>query len=134
DRNASQGAPFYRLVDFAPGLDDAERAGLEAALQASGLLAAWVLADGRAGAVADPEVAELLAAPADPVAGRTLADVLVAAVEPGCPVPTEVVERVLRAVGIIDGESSAGLAVSTSGQWQAGVLSGVHGKQAAEFV
>ncbi|HJP74069.1 MAG TPA: TIGR02680 family protein [Pseudonocardiaceae bacterium] len=134
DRDASQGAPFYRLVDFAPGLDDAERAGLEAALQASGLLAAWVLADGRDGVVADPEVAELLAAPADPAKGRTLADVLVAAVEPGCPVPTEVVERVLRAVGLLDGAFSAGLAVSTSGQWQAGVLSGALTKQAAEFV
>ncbi len=135
DRDASEGAPFYRLVDFAPGLDETERAGLEAALQASGLLAAWVLADGRDGAVADPEVAELLAAPADPASGRTLADVLVASVEPGCPVRTEVVERVLRAVGLLDGKpASGGLAVSTSGQWRAGVLSGALTKQAAEFV
>ncbi|HEX4225080.1 MAG TPA: TIGR02680 family protein [Pseudonocardiaceae bacterium] len=134
DRDASSGASFYRLVDFAPDLDDAERAGLEAALQASGLLAAWVLADGRDGAVADPEVAELLAAPTDPVTGQTLADVLVAAVEPGCPVPTEVVERVLRAVGLIADNPQVGLAVSTSGQWQAGVLSGALTKQAAEFV
>ncbi|HEY2696423.1 MAG TPA: TIGR02680 family protein [Pseudonocardiaceae bacterium] len=134
DRDASQGASFYRLVDFAPDLDDAQRAGLEAALQASGLLAAWVLADGRAGAVADPEVAELLAAPADAASGRTLADVLVPAVEPGCPVPTEVVERVLRAVGIVESGQTAGLAVATNGQWQAGVLSGAHEKQAAEFV
>ena len=134
DRDPSAGASFYRLVDFAPGLDDAERAGLEAALQASGLLAAWVLADGRDGAVADPEVAELLAAPSDPVTGRTLADVLVAAVEPGCPVPTEVVERVLRAVALLDGDTAPGLAVSTGGGWQAGVLSGALTKQAAEFV
>ena len=37
-RDPSTGAPFYRLVDFTASLTDAERAGLEAALQASGLL------------------------------------------------------------------------------------------------
>ncbi|RLK54719.1 SbcC/MukB-like Walker B domain-containing protein [Actinokineospora cianjurensis] len=42
------GAPFYRLVDFA-GLTDTERAGLEAALQGSGLLTAWVRPDGGIG-------------------------------------------------------------------------------------
>ncbi|MQA96726.1 MAG: TIGR02680 family protein [Streptosporangiales bacterium] len=41
-RDPATGAPFYRLVDFAPGLTDPDRAGLEAALQASGLLDAWI--------------------------------------------------------------------------------------------
>ena len=36
------GAPLWRLCDFAPGLDDAARAGLERALEASGLLDARV--------------------------------------------------------------------------------------------
>ncbi|ONI86047.1 TIGR02680 family protein [Saccharothrix sp. ALI-22-I] len=42
ERDATAGAPFYRLVDFQPTVDAAERAGLEAALEASGLLDAWV--------------------------------------------------------------------------------------------
>ncbi|MFT7840840.1 SbcC/MukB-like Walker B domain-containing protein [Saccharothrix sp. BKS2] len=42
DRGVPTGAPFYRLVDFHPSVPDEERAGLEAALEASGLLDAWV--------------------------------------------------------------------------------------------
>ncbi|MEU4446583.1 SbcC/MukB-like Walker B domain-containing protein [Actinosynnema sp. NPDC050801] len=42
DRDSATGAPFYRLVDFDPSVDEAARAGLEAALEASGLLDAWV--------------------------------------------------------------------------------------------
>lgn len=45
-RDASAGAPFYRLVDFHPSLSPEERAGLEAALEASGLLDAWVTPSG----------------------------------------------------------------------------------------
>lgn len=41
------GAPLWQLVDFHDGLDAAQRAGLEAALEASGLLDAWVDPDGR---------------------------------------------------------------------------------------
>jgi uncharacterized protein (TIGR02680 family) len=36
------GAPLWQLVEFRDGLDDDQRAGLEAALEASGLLDAWV--------------------------------------------------------------------------------------------
>ncbi|PSL54441.1 putative exonuclease SbcCD C subunit [Saccharothrix carnea] len=42
DRDVTTGAPFYRLVDFHPTVADSARAGLEAALEASGLLDAWV--------------------------------------------------------------------------------------------
>ncbi|MFD7652618.1 SbcC/MukB-like Walker B domain-containing protein [Actinosynnema sp. NPDC059797] len=42
DRDPSTGAPFYRLVDFHPSVGAEHRAGLEAALEASGLLDAWV--------------------------------------------------------------------------------------------
>jgi hypothetical protein len=41
------GAPLWQLVEFHDGLDAAQRAGLEAALEASGLLDAWVDPDGR---------------------------------------------------------------------------------------
>jgi uncharacterized protein (TIGR02680 family) len=40
------GAPLWQLVDFRKSLDDSQRAGLEAALEASGLLDAWVNPDG----------------------------------------------------------------------------------------
>lgn len=45
-REGRPGAPLWRLVDFQPHLDAGQRAGLEAALEASGLLDAWLAPDG----------------------------------------------------------------------------------------
>jgi len=134
ERDPSQGSAFHRLVDFAPGLDDAERAGLEAALQGSGLLNAWVRADG---VPEEPGLAEVLAHPADAVPGRTLADLLVPAPEPGCPVPTTVIDRILAAVPVTDDPDAAdttGLVLTTTGRWRAGVLVGAWHKDTAEYV
>jgi len=41
------GAPLWQLVDFQETLSTAERAGIEAGLEASGLLDAWVSPDGQ---------------------------------------------------------------------------------------
>ena len=130
-RDPASGAAFYQLVDFAPDLPALARAGLEAALQASGLLAAWVRADGQV----DPGVADLFAVAGTPSA-TPLSAALVTAVEPGCAVPSAVVERVLAAVTLADGPLPAvdGLVVSVSGQWRAGVLAGAMTKRTAEFV
>ncbi|MEU8476380.1 hypothetical protein [Streptomyces hygroscopicus] len=45
-RDRTPGAPLWRLVDFHDHVTPDERAGLEAALEASGLLDAWVCPDG----------------------------------------------------------------------------------------
>jgi hypothetical protein len=45
-RQGRAGAPLWRLVDFRDHVDAAARVGLEAALEASGLLDAWVTPDG----------------------------------------------------------------------------------------
>ena len=124
-RDPAVGAAFYQLVDFVPSLSAGERAGLEAALQASGLLSAWVRADGEVEFVAD------LFAVGGAACSSALSSVLVPAVEPGCPVPVSVVARVLDAVGVGDGP---GLVVGLDGRWSAGVLAGSMTKEAAEFV
>ncbi|WP_246292495.1 SbcC/MukB-like Walker B domain-containing protein, partial [Lentzea indica] len=118
DRDPAVGAPFYRLVDFVPALTDAERAGLEAALQASGLLDAWVTPQ-------DIELNDVLAVPRPAVDGRSLADFLVPAVE-GSPVPETLVADLLHAVSLDD--------ISTDGAWRAGVLTGRWTKPEAEFI
>ncbi|HEX6347719.1 TIGR02680 family protein [Umezawaea sp.] len=123
-RDPLTGTPFYRLVDFHAGVDDAGRAGLESALQASGLLDAWVAVDG---AVAD----DVTATPREAVTGPSLASVLVPAVEPGSVVPAEVVAGLLAAVSL---DTGSGLALSTDGRWRAGVLGGSWRKPAAEFI
>lgn len=135
-RDPTRGAPFYRLVDFAPGVNPADQAGLEAALQSSGLLTAWVSADG---AVNDPPMADVLALPGGRSGGVSgLAAVLVPAAEPDCPVPTEVITAVLNAVTLgtpgSDGETATGLVVWPDGHWRSGVLTGGMSKPEAEFV
>ncbi|OLR90177.1 TIGR02680 family protein [Actinokineospora bangkokensis] len=127
ERDPAAGAPFYRLVDFAPGLPKAARAGVEAALQASGLLTAWVAADGSV----DAAVGDVLAAAGDPVPSP-LGAALVPAVDPGSPVPAAVVAGLLASVSFE--QAGPGLAVWSDGRWQAGVLRGALAKPDAEFV
>ncbi|MEU3645344.1 TIGR02680 family protein [Lentzea sp. NPDC034063] len=118
DRDSAVGAPFYRLVDFVPSLTDEERAGLEAALQASGLLDAWVTP-------ADAELNDVLAVPRPAADGRSLTDYLVPAVE-GSPVPEAFVADLLKAVSLDD--------MTTTGDWRTGVLTGRWTKPEAEFI
>ena len=96
ERTEQDGRAFYRLVDFQPSLDDAQRAGLEAALQASGLLNAWVSAQGTVAGFED-----VLAAPGEAGSAGTLAELLVPAPEPGCPVPAEHVAALLASVSTV---------------------------------
>lgn len=128
DRDPAAGAAFYRLVDFALALSPAERAGCEAALESSGLLNAWVTADGT---LTDATSRDLTAIVAGPAVSPSLADVLVPAVPPGSPVSADLVTQVLTRVGL---DTDAGLSISLDGRWRAGVLTGAMTKPAAEFV
>ena len=47
-RSGRAGAPLWQLLDFRDAVEPPQRAGLEAALEASGLLDAWVTPDGQA--------------------------------------------------------------------------------------
>ena len=129
DRKLSVGAPLWRLVDFAESVSDSTRASVEAALEASGLLDAWV---GRRGEIdghdifADPEA--LL-----PVTGRSLADVLVP--EQDAAVNPEDVRRLLTAVAFDEQlplESPA--AMGATGTWRMGALTGSWHKEDAAFI
>ncbi|WP_416978797.1 TIGR02680 family protein [Streptomyces sp. T028] len=97
-RTPGTGAPLYRLVDFADDLGPGARAGLEAALEASGLLDAWVRADGT---VLDPATRDTLLLPGVPVAGATLARLLRPVAAPDTGVRAEQVQRVLEAVAVV---------------------------------
>ncbi|MFE6337318.1 TIGR02680 family protein [Streptomyces sp. NPDC057806] len=133
-RTLGTGAPLYRLIDFADDLAPTARAGLEAALEASGLLDAWVCADGT---VVDPATRDTLLTPGTPPAGPTVADVLHPVTAPDSGVTTEQVERVLHAVALVT-EGATGTtaesALGTDGSWKLGVARGRHTKQTAEYV
>ncbi|MCE7008356.1 TIGR02680 family protein [Kibdelosporangium philippinense] len=126
-RDSATGAAFYQLVDFKADLSEADRAGLESAMEASRLLNAWVTVEGSV-----PDLEDVLASPGDGVPGASLADVLVAVDVPDSSVPASRVTALLNGIGL--GESSASMSLSVDGHWRAGTLHGRGSKPAAEFV
>ena len=132
DRSGLDGAPLWRLVDFRPDVEPAVRAGVEAALEASGLLDAWVRPDGTALDGARLDVA-LPLGPAVP--GPTLADVLVPDVDaPG--VHPGVVTGLLERIAWERPEATAvdGTAIDGAGRWWLGALHGRAQKAQAQYV
>ncbi|MEV3872324.1 TIGR02680 family protein [Streptomyces sp. NPDC049906] len=135
ERDPARGEPFYRLVDFAEHLPPAERAGLEAALEASGILDAWVGADG---VPLDPGTRDTLlgAGPVPPGVATLAAALRPAAPRFACGITAEQVERLLAGVALVPAgeEVGAASAVHVDGGWRLGALSGRHHKDVAEYV
>ncbi|QUH00164.1 TIGR02680 family protein [Saccharopolyspora erythraea] len=123
DRSTMTGAPLWRLVDFADTTSETVHGPIEAALQASGLLDAWI---GHNGAVAGHDVfadpAVLAAVP------MSLADVLVP--EQDAEVPADVVRKLLSTVAFGDElppEHPA--AIGADGSWRLGNVTGTWSKE-----
>ncbi|MFB7055945.1 TIGR02680 family protein [Streptomyces vinaceus] len=136
-RDQAPGAPLWRLVDFREAVADHDRAGLEAALEASGLLDAWVCPDGVALAADGHDV--ILAPNTGPVEGASLADVLRPAVDHGdaqaAQVGVETVARLLEAIGLgPTSEATDGTWLAPDGRHRVGVLTGRWAKPAAEYI
>ncbi|GAB3173796.1 hypothetical protein GCM10027059_45460 [Myceligenerans halotolerans] len=129
-RETADGAPLWRVTDFADDVPDAERAGTEAALQSAGLLDAWIHADGSV--TANRDVVLGPAGPELPAEG-SLAAVLRPAVGPGQHLDHRVVTGVLRRIGH-GPNTAAALWVDGTGHWGAGPARGAWTKPAAEFV
>lgn len=131
-RGTVPGAPLWQLVDFHEALSENERAGLEAALEASGLLDAWVSPSG----AVQVEGHDVLVSPSAAVGGASLADVLAvdtAAADTGP--GTDVVDRVLAAVALGTQDTDPGPSwVSLDGRWRLGVAHGSWSKPEAQFV
>ncbi|NGO67298.1 TIGR02680 family protein [Streptomyces boncukensis] len=132
-RAPGTGAPFYQLVDFAESVSDAERAGLEAALEASGLLDAWVTAEGT---LLGPGTRDTLLDPMTTVAsGPTLAAALRPVVPQDSGLTVAQVELVLSAIALAPAEDASSVsAVSYEGRWRLGAARGRHAKEHAEYV
>ncbi|WP_329433137.1 TIGR02680 family protein [Streptomyces sp. NBC_01280] len=135
-REGRPGAPLWRLVDFQGAVDSSQRAGIEAALEASGLLDAWVCPDGT---LLDPHGGhDTLLAPGPPPGGPHLGQVLRPALDHGDPLASSVgeaaVERLLAAIGLGEGGSGGDTWVAVDGRFQVGALSGSWAKAGAEFV
>jgi uncharacterized protein (TIGR02680 family) len=125
-RQGRTGGPLWQLVEFAAGLDDAAQAGLESALQAGGLLDAWVTPDG---SLLDDDDAVLTAGP--PVAAP-LSAALRPAVGPTAPVAEAAVGAVLAGIGL--GVGTGETWVAADGRFRVGVLEGRWAKRTAQYV
>jgi uncharacterized protein (TIGR02680 family) len=135
DRAPGDGVPLWQLVDFDSGLTDHQRAGLEAALEASGLLDALLTAEDTPVPAGHSE--GYLRAGAS-VSGPSLADLLRPEV-PGGPdgtavIPAARITAVLRSVAVTGDLDSGTPQISPDGRYAAGVLVGAHTKEHAEYV
>ena len=123
---------LWQAVDFAPGLDEASRAGVEAALQSAGLLDALVR---RGGLLLEPGQHDVILAP-DPGGtshASTLGQLLVPDVPPGLDVSADDVRRVLNGIGN-GAEPSASAWIARDGSWRLGPAHGRAEKERAQYV
>ncbi|GGS62701.1 TIGR02680 family protein [Nonomuraea spiralis] len=118
-RSGRPGMPLWRALSFRSGVDPVTQAGVEAALEASGLLDLWLLPDG--GIDPGEHDAFAVAAQARPAPGYSLADVLFT--EPGGPPSAD---RVLAAVAFAP--TALGVdhpaVVGADGTWRLGPATG----------
>ena len=118
------------LIDFAHRLDGARRAGLEAALEASGLLAARLTESGGA-ELASGELVAVAAGgvsrPLSDVLAVTVPDRLIGVVDAG------LVGKLLDSISS-DPSTGAATAAGTDGSFRVGALEGRHTKARAEFI
>ena len=136
DRRAQRaGAPLWLLCEFREDVNDADRAGLEAALESAGLLDAWINPDGSivaddfdtfllADIEADPSMQRSLAAALRPAEDRP--DARSAAVSP------QLVQRILERVGL--GADAGAAWVDVSGAWRIGPKQGRWQKPASQHI
>ena len=124
------GAPLWQLIDFRPDLTAEDRAGIEAALEASGILDAWVTPSGE---LLDPDTEDVLLAAAGGVrVGQRLTDAVVPAIGDAAGVSEADLHHLLGAIGL--GDSDEPVWVTTGGRFRNGVLRGAWHKPAATFI
>ena len=131
ERRERPGSPFYLLCDFADGVGESDRAGLEAALEAAGLLDAWVQPDGR---LLDAETFDTVLVP-HPLLGasRTLGDWLVPDRE-STGVAMGVVEKLLASIAVGQIGSAVAAVIDVDGSYRLGPLVGRWTKPTAEHL
>jgi len=133
-REGRPGAAFWRAVDFADHVSAADRAGLEAALEAAGILDAWLSPDGTLHTTGSGDT---LVSPTTGVAPNGgLTGLLRPAVDRDDPLAAALTDRtvtsVLACIGA--GESDHPAWVGTDGDYRLGVLRGRWRKESASYI
>lgn len=133
-RTDRPGAPFWQLVDFKEAVAAPARAGLEAALEASGLLDAWVTPSGRIEARDGSPFLDTHVM-ARPIARETLATFLMPSVPDGCPVVPAHIDRLF--AGIVCSREDPGDCeswIGVDGRFRLGAFAGAWAKGEAAYI
>jgi len=132
-RNERAGAALWELIEFVPAVSQGERAGWEAALEASGLLDAWLSSDGTLQHAESYDTVLIATAQPAEIADARLSHVLVPSSdcrEKGFE-PT-VVGNLLDRIGA--GKDSHSVWVDHEGHWQNGPLMGHWMKPIPQYI
>jgi len=135
NRSGRDGAPLWRLVRFAGHVDDRRAAALEAALEATGMLDAWITPDGHEVAAGDDDGYLVPGPPVKgdgEVGGASLAGVLVP--EDDTPVPAARIGAVLASIALDGKWFSSAAVIGTDGRYSHGVTAGAHHKDHAGYI
>lgn len=135
-RAGRPGAPLWALCDFVSDVAASDRANIEAALEASGLLDAWVTPDGRLLSQDAHDTILTVATSEQAPTGRSLDVVLKPSIDKqdqsASAVSEVTVRSVLRHIGF--GANVKAVWVDKSGRWQLGPLHGMWSKPAAQHI
>ena len=136
ERAQRAGAPLWQLVRFADSVTDEQAAGLEAALEAAGLLDAWISpADELPVGPVEPGQSDAYLRPGPAATGPSLADLLLPDTAPG----EEPAVTAARLTGILRSVATGDLAahpavITIDGRYAQGVQTGAHRKEHAEYI
>lgn len=133
-RQRAGGAPLYAVCEFKQEVSEEVKASLEASLQQSGLLDAWVSPQGLG--ILGTEEEEVWIAPNPQFFGYTLADYLDPTPPEDGSLQAAIIDQILRTISLGDtGGDNPGAAVNEQGYFRLGALCGkAVPKERAEFI
>ena len=128
-RQILDGAPFWRLLEFRAHVPEASRTGLEAALEAAGLLDAWMTPDG---VIRDPHTRDVLLV-ARGARASSLGEWLAPAENSA--IPADRIASVLAGIHCSpEDPGDAEAWIATDGRFRLGPARGAWNKPAAEYI
>jgi uncharacterized protein (TIGR02680 family) len=134
-RLARSGAPLWQVVDFADHVPTQRRATLEAALEASGLLDAWLSPDGM---LSDSRTHDVVLTARQPVSGPSLRQWLkptVPTTGPGASLDDSMLLAIMDAIACTEQEATdAEVWISPAGEFRVGALRGFWEKSQAQYI
>lgn len=136
-RHTRTGAPLWQLCDFGSDVASEDRARIESALEAAGLLDAWIEPQGARGdALLADTTLTISNADAPAPEGCRLSDLLVPVIDPPQEavhgVDAEVVAAILDRIGV--GQDAGSVWITTSGGFRLGPLQGAWTKPQPEYI